>query len=288
MSYLTKTFRRTALALLFAAATSSAQNPAPAPPADQRSRQCGGMNYVGGATANPFSAKHVTKSTAVLPDGTRKPTEFVELVARDSDGRIRFEKHTCVGADCREHNVILHNRDGGQIETTRQILGIVIDIFDCPDSMTIQIQPGMRIARVTRGVPVALPSGSTRPYSSRFASLLSGKPQPSVLVEDLGYQEIDGISARGVRLTDLGTKNDGEWNGKPIRTTETWASDDVAATILEIRTDSKTHTEEINTLTDIKRVEPDPSLFEIPSGYKVNPMPDELPYQLADEPPRGK
>jgi hypothetical protein len=283
MNNLAKMVRRTTLALLLTAVASKAQSPAPAPPPDQRSRQCGGINYVGGATANPFSAKRVTKSTTTLPDGTHKSIERVEPVARDSDGRIRFEKFTCADSDCNEHKVTLHTRDGGTIETTRQILGIVIEVFACPDSMLIQIRPGMRIARITRGYPTALPPNRVRrPYSAIVTQLLSGKPQPNIVVEDLGFRTIDGISARGVRLTHLGAETDGEWSGKPIRITETWASDDIAATILEIRTDPKTHMASVNTLTDIKRVDPDPTIFEIPQGYKINPTADEMPYQLAD------
>ncbi len=195
-----------------------------------------------------------------FPDGTHKSIERVEPVARDSDGRIRFEKFTCADSDCNEHKVTLHTRDGGTIETTRQILGIVIEVFACPDSMLIQIQPGMRIARITRGYPTALPPNRVRrPYSAIVTQLLSGKPQPNIVVEDLGFRTIDGISARGVRLTHLGAETDGEWSGKPIRITETWASDDLAATILEIRTDPKTHMASVNTLTDIKRAEPDPT-----------------------------
>jgi hypothetical protein len=267
--------------MLLTATAVAAQNPGPAPPADQRSRHCGGMNYVGGQTANPFTARHVTKSKAISPDGTQKPYEMVELVARDSDGRIRFERQGFLAHARDQEKVILNKSDGGTIETTREALGMSILIFDCPDAMTIQIQPGMQIARITEGYPTAQPNRSSRPYSIRVTSLLSGKPQPNVSVEDLGYRQIEGFSARGVRLTDLGTESDGDWNGKPIRITETWASDELAVTILEIRSDPKKQMEETSTLTDIKRDEPDRSLFEIPRGYKINPTPDEMPAQFV-------
>jgi hypothetical protein len=287
MRNLGKALRRAAFAMLLAAAASHAQNPNPAPPPDQRSRQCAETSGVGGQTANPFTAKRVTKGTSSYPDGTQKPHEWIEPVARDSEGRIRFERQGFPDHERSQEKVVLTKRDGGTIETTRETLGIVILIFDCRDSMEIQIQPGMQIARVTRGVPLALPNGSNRPFSSRITSLLSGKPQPSVSVEDLGSRVIEGLSARGVRLTSLGTESDGDWKGKPVRITETWASDDLAATILEIHTDPKTHMEETTTLTDIKREEPDHSLFEIPPGYKVNPMPDEMPYRMARPAPTG-
>ncbi len=82
-----------------------------------------------------------------------------------------------------------------------------------------------------------------------------------------------------MRLTNLGTESDGEWNGKPVRITETWASDDLAATLLEIRSDPRKQMEDITILTNIKREEPAHSLFEIPPGYKINPTPDEMPFR---------
>jgi hypothetical protein len=149
--------------------------------------------------------------------------------------------------------------------------------------MTIQVQPGMQIARVTKGVPAAEPKGPPRPYSIRVTNFLSGKPRPDISVEDLGYREIEGISARGVRLANLGTESDGDWNGKPVRISETWASDDLAATILEVHSNPRKQMEDIVTLTNIKRQEPDHSLFEIPPGYKINPTPDEMPFQMAED-----
>ncbi len=144
----------------------------------------------------------------------------------------------------------------------------------------IQIRPHMQVAHITKRPPPQ-PTRSIRPYSIRVTNLLSGKPRPDISVEDLGYREIEGISARGVRLTNLGTESDGEWSGKPVRITETWASDDLAATILEIRTNPRKQMEDIVTLTNIRREEPDHSLFEIPPGYKVNPAPDEMPFQMG-------
>ncbi len=283
MSHLAKTLLRAAFAMLLAAPAASAQiqNPSPTPSPDQHLRHCGGTIYIGGQTANPFTAKRTTKATTILADGTRQLTERVEFLARDSDGRVRIETPGIRQPAGNEEIVILHTRDGGKIETTRETMGSSILIFDCPDSMTIQIQPGMQIAQVTKGVPAAEPKGPPRPYSIRVTNLLSGKPRPDISVEDLGYREIEGISARGVRLTNLGTESDGEWNGKPARITETWASDDLAATILEIRTNPRNQMEAITTLTNIKREEPDHSLFEIPPGYKINPTPDEIPFQMG-------
>jgi hypothetical protein len=251
MSHRGKILRRAAFAILLAAAAANAQTSSPTPAPDQRPRQCGGNIYIGGQTANPFTAKRITKATTILPDGTKQLTELVELVARDSDGRIRFEKHGGFRPAGDAETFVLHTRDGGQIETTREAIGISILIFDCPGGARTLIQPGMRIAHITKESPPAKSNRPLPPYSIRVTNLLSGKPRPDISVEDLGYREIEGISARGVRLTNLGTESDGEWNGKPVRITETWASDDLAATILEIRTNPRKQAVGITTLSNV-------------------------------------
>jgi hypothetical protein len=120
MSHLGKTLRRAAFAILLIAAAANAQNPSPTPAAEQRPHRCGGINYVAASPANPFSATHTTKATTTLPDGTKQLTEFVEFVARDSDGRIRFEKHGGLRPAGGEQKVILHTHDGGQKPPERQ------------------------------------------------------------------------------------------------------------------------------------------------------------------------
>jgi len=137
MSYLAKTLLRATFALLLAAVAANAQiqNPSPTPSPDQHPRHCGGTIYIGGQTANPFTAKRTTKATTILPDGTRKLTEWVEFLARDSDGRIRFERPGIRQPAGDEEKVILHTRDGGKIETTREAIYSSIRIFDCPGSV---------------------------------------------------------------------------------------------------------------------------------------------------------
>jgi len=72
------------------------------------------------------------------------------------------------------------------------------------------------------------------------------------------------------------------WKGKPIRIFEKWVSDDLAAALVETGIDLKKNMETTSRLTDVSRVEPDASLFEIPAGYKINPTPTELPFQVGD------
>lgn len=85
-------------------------------------------------------------------------------------------------------------------------------------------------------------------------------------------RQVQGLQTRGVRTTTLGTEKDGDWNGKPVRETETWVSDELQVRLLVTMKDFRTGRGEISSeLTKVKRDEPDPTLFEIPKDYQVNP-----------------
>ena len=230
------------------------------------------MEYVGIERDKPFSAEHVTQGVSRLTDGTEHYGELVERVARDSAGRIRFERghHVLPSATGSQH-VELSTADRKISITTREELGIVVMIFDHSRGQSIQLQPAMKIAW-TRAIRQAAPGAAGDvPYSSFFSD--GGRPS----TEDLGVKEIQGISAHGFKQTQFGTQEDGEWNGKPIQEWERWVSDDLAATLLEIVRDLKTNKERRIELRNIKRQEPEASLFEIPAGFTINPSREQMP-----------
>jgi len=110
--------------------------------------------------------------------------------------------------------------------------------------------------------------------------MLRHNPTAGVVAEDLGSKIIDGVEARGIKITQFGAGDD-EWKGKPIRISERWVSDDLAAVLAEKTIDLKKGSEATSTLVDIKREEPDAALFQIPAGFKINPSPAEYPYQFV-------
>ena len=57
----------------------------------------------------------------------------------------------------------------------------------------------------------------------------------------------------------------------PIRALELWLSDDLGVTLLLVNSDFRKATEFRTFLTNIRRIEPDGSLFEVPLEYKINP-----------------
>ncbi len=235
------------------------------------SKGCGGINYVGADSSNPFTAEYVTTSTMPTPAGVPKTWVLRENVARDSQGRIRFEKHGVVQLPDDRKTVTVKTPDGKPFTVTREEYGTLIDIFDCASGTMVCVQPGMRIATVKKYKSTAPTSQVKHAYSSAYIPGPGVKMPTNMTIEQLGNREIQGVSARGARTTTLGTERDGDWNGKPIRETELWVSDDLAAQMLKIDKDLRSGSEGRSELIAIKREEPDPALFDIPKDYQVNP-----------------
>ena len=92
--------------------------------------------------------------------------------------------------------------------------------------------------------------------------------------EDLGTRQINGITAKGSRVTRTIPVGE-EGNDKPIAVvTETWRSTDLAMTLYAVQDDPRRGRITME-FQDLKMGEPEPAFFEPPSGYKVseNPAP---------------
>ena len=86
--------------------------------------------------------------------------------------------------------------------------------------------------------------------------------------ESLGKQTIEGVEAEGKRTT-VTIPAGAVGNERPIEmVTETWYSPELQTTIMSKRSDPRTG-ETTFRLTNIRRGEPDASLFQVPSDYTV-------------------
>ena len=273
---MTRTLPILILAKLLVGASLLAQTAAP----DAQPRPCGGSGNIGGPLNNPFTARRVDipLDASSVPG---KPVMEPDQVARDSSGRIRIERRGVRKFPAGRTQETLYTRDGDKWTVTEEEAGILINLFNCTKAITIQ--PHMRMALVVERRTSPAPAAD-HPYSNYYLPPPRSKPNPAFLAEDLGYKHIEGLSARGIRTTILGTEDD-EWKGKPTRVTEVWVSDELEAVLISESHDLKKGIGGITKLVDIKRVEPDSSLFEIPAGYRVNPTPSEMPYQTSDGKP---
>jgi len=96
----------------------------------------------------------------------------------------------------------------------------------------------------------------------------NAKRNPNDIIEDLGMMTVNGVPARGTRITTVipvgAIGNDREFRSVDER----WYSSDLNMMVKSVSTDPRfgTTTRE---MTNISRANPDRSLFEVPSDYKA-------------------
>ena len=192
--------------------------------------------YVTPIAGVPFSATVEIESKQPLPDGTVVTRHTQALIARDSRGRIRNERHMLVPESFKGEPPLLS-----------------VHIFDPATRLNYFFGPDTHIAR------------------QRLAS-----PAPAVMPnppgsEDLGYTTLNDMQAKGTRVTRT-VPAQASGTGKPVTIVdEFWYSEDLHMNLLERHTDIRGGTQTVAILS-ISREEPSPELFEVPPGYKIVDM----------------
>jgi hypothetical protein len=220
-------------------------------------------------TGVPYTATEVTETTQTLSDGNKIVNKTSGTVARDSQGRVRREmsvgrigstgtnnhKMLFISDPTAHHQEVTETGGGGNAATVINTTG---DANGDPQIITFN---GAGSTIVNKKVFVKKSKDSSGAESNE-----SDKKQARH--EDLGTQTIAGVSAQGKR--DTVTIPTGEiGNEKPIEiVSETWYSPDLHATVMRKHSDPRSG-ETVFQLTDIKRAEPDPSLFQMPDDVKV-------------------
>jgi hypothetical protein len=219
-----------------------------------------GYGDVGVVANNPFHADEV-----VTRPGSHQPRTIVGQrplsVARDSQGRVRIER---VGGEFR--------RDNGP-ETGSQVQEHTISICDPVAETFTRINTLTATATIIHAAPSA-PRAAGNPPATQLSFCASRLPSSHVAgrfqVQDLGDQIIEGVEAHGQRLTlpMLGATA-GEESPNGESTSERWCSDSLSAMVLTVTGNTKTGVRSTLAMRNIERTEPDPALFQIPSGYAI-------------------
>jgi hypothetical protein len=216
--------------------------------------QCGIFGSVGVISGNPFSAEIVSTSSGSLED--RSPySQHPQLVARDSEGRVRFES---IGWVSRPYTL---SKPGPQAE--QHLIGIcdpVANTFTLIDTLKATVD----ISHSTSIPP------SMHPLPSFCSRQLFRMPIGFSAGQDLGLQIIAGVQARGERVNTPLHPEDSYENSGPIASTrETWCSEELSAIVLRVTENISTPGKSESAMQNINRSEPDPALFQIPRGYSV-------------------
>lgn len=200
----------------------------------------------------PLTADLVNTHVQYLQDGNKITNEETSHFYRDSEGRTR-----------RENKLMLSGHEG-----------------DAPSMISINdpVAHNHFVLNTVRksADQVVVEDGSAKSKVMFFkrqdeAAALSKGPVPDdqpETKEDLGTQTIEGVSAHGTRMSH--TIPAGKiGNERAITvTTESWYSDELGLEVL--RTHKDPWVGEMTTkVTNVRRGEPDASLFTPPTDYKV-------------------
>lgn len=230
----------------------------------------------------PYQAQAVTEIDQTLADGTHITQTTTATVARDSDGRtVRIQKLSTIGPWRSAPN-----SSQADFPTLTTIFDPVTQTHTdyTSDSKVAHVLPiptppaGMAMRGQVSGFAMGVPGpGAGGPGPVTFAvqgHADSGEAgtSPDVKTEQLGTETIQGIPVTGTRTTNtIPVGAIGNDKGIVI-TRETWYSSDLKLVLKSEQSDPR-FGETTYSLTNIQRSEPDPALFQVPAGYKVEKGP---------------
>ena len=221
----------------------------------------------------PFCAAVTTEHTQSFADGNRIHTAENSNICRDSEGRIRRDASlNLLGAG--------PQASAPKLITILDPVAGVRYMLDSENKVAHKMTLPPPGSAPDRGLPkggqvfiMRSAGGAEGPGFSTNINMMYKKAgqdsdEPPPTTENLGDQTINGIHATGTRITT--TIPSGKMgNDKPIVvTSERWYSPDLKATVMTKHDDPWAGELETQ-FTNVNTSEPDPSLFTVPSDYKI-------------------
>jgi hypothetical protein len=218
-----------------------------------------------GFTGAPYSGTETTVDIKTAADGTRYSNTNVMYLWRDAEGRTRQEHLEKSPSGIEIHSVII----------TDPIAGVYLKWSYGDESMpkVMTIQPLAERQRVRAPAANQYAYATTSQYAPSSGAPRSCGNGCTVETERLAPQAINGVNSFGTRTTrtfKAGTAENGQSLVVTV-TNELWISPDLAIIVRHINDDGRTGQSETD-VTDVERVDPDPSLFAAPEGYQVRDM----------------
>ena len=208
----------------------------------------GGQGPVATVVGAPYSAVEVTTSQQALAAGNAIQRQEQSKVYRDSEGRVRKET-TGTGPD-------------GQPQTRVTIsdpVAAVVYELDAKNKVAYSRPATFLTPLQTATIERQRTMGAGQPHAETEAN---------VKRETLAAQSMHGIMANGTRMTrTIPAGTIGNAQAMEI-VRETWMSDELKVPVMTKVSDPRIGTA-VTELTNIDRSPPDPSLFQVPSDYKV-------------------
>ena len=243
---------------------------------------------------SPFSAYAVSESVQTLADGNRIVRSSTTKLHRNSEGRFRRELKNGSGglfgtAFSYGPGVTILDPVAGHrylldpaLRTARTaVLRVPRPLRQRGESPADVPRPPSPPDEVAPVVKVVAPADVTVAVPEVYRALAPSDIGGGIEVlttaarstydsrtEELGSRNIEGVEADGTRTTTTIPAN-AIGNERPIEIVyERWHSKDLDLVVMSKHSDPR-FGEQTYRLTNIVRTEPDPSLFTLPSGYKV-------------------
>ena len=207
-------------------------------------------------TGAPYSAEQVRTRTQNLSDGSHIAEALPShLMYRDSQGRRRMESWILSGPD---------GEPGIHIVEIRDFMAGYEYTFDIENRVAhrTRIPPDIGYSRA--------PNTAVIPIDGPLPSLgaINTRNRPQYATQGLGTQMIEGSPADGTRVTTT-IPAGMQGNDKAlVSTSETWTAQDLKMVVLS-KHNSPKDGETVTKLINIIRAEPDPTLFQVPSTYRI-------------------
>lgn len=230
-------------------------------------------------TGSPMSAKEVNKTVQTLSDGTELENSHSTMIYRDSQGRMRNEPS---GPDA-------------NVQITDPVAALRITLN--PAKKTAIRANAPALAAGGRGVTYTYTSTSTAGGTVTTSTTAQAaedlaKVQAELAVlsaargaattknqsntEDLGFQVQNGVMAQGTRTTLIIPAGQIGNNRDIHVVNERWYSKDLQMMVKSVNSDPRFGVTTYE-LTNISQNAPDPTLFQIPTGYTITDGPGRGP-----------
>jgi hypothetical protein len=232
----------------------------------------------------PYSATVTNESVQTLADGNRIVQTSTGTTARDAQGRSRQDTALpAIGnlsAANAPHLVFIQD-PVAQVSYVLNLTDKTAQKLPMPPPNAAgSAAPAVANAFYIQsgGGPSTAAAPMPMPPPMALQRTIVASDQDQVATEDLGSQTMEGIVVNGTRTTR--TIPAGEiGNDKTISiVTEVWMSPDLKTVISSKRNDPRMG-EQTFQLTNIVRAEPDPSLFTVPSDFKITDGPQKIVYR---------
>lgn len=273
------------------------QAPVPPPPPGDFVFISNEMSYEGKRVLGaPYSAQALTESTQTLSDGNRIVRKSTTTLYRDSEGRTRREQtFKAIGplsADGEPGQTIFISDPVAGVDysldtrtrTARKMMPLRFK-YTMKTPAPEGEKPDMIIEEKINRIQVEKAELDRKIPGGPVVMEWHGAREKNAKMESLGKQLIEGVEAEGSRTTI--TIPAGEiGNERTIEiVSERWFSPELKTVVMTRHSDPR-FGETVYKLTNISRIEPDHSLFELPAGYTLKE--ETTPARLRLKKPAGE